>query len=542
MGRSELRVVYLEDREEEYQRFAPILRDALSIRGLYCEVAWAKDRNGFERELQKRPHVAFCDLDLGGGAHRFEGLQIIADLKRRYPDVLFLLLTGQNFSVGKIGSYIPNPDHIIDKEYLGTDEYNNYLAEYLRSNLKRYPVTDISCDFDLKVHGPKHGAKAKLGAAELDSMIEQCLYGVDTDIDGAEISRVKLEVIPEGLSGSGVYRMHIWTGDRANKVPGILKVSEISRAREELANYNKYVKWRLPYMWRVDVMGFGMCEKFGAICYSVAMGGENEPSTVNRFLREGTSSVIDTVVKTILDSRSQNWYAERVESGKDARIYFSGKPYYRSNKKREEREGYFKQKLEEIAISGSLRPVFGEHVIHLCGRQYPNINRTIFGRDWGSVMTCVCHGDMNGSNVMCTPDGKSIAFIDFQSTGFHYLFKDFISFEASVRLELPDVDIHWEDRHLCDIIDREIQLNEAQWSLVEGEQTYNVQISKIRQAAHKNFDAGFTLYMLANTVHSLWLLEKSSKWAPYKQRRLIASVVAGATYLASQPMLPNRNT
>lgn len=526
-----IRAIYLEDTLSEFERFSPILERVLSARADGCKIELAKNRTEFEAALKHRPHVVFCDLDLGEGQLKKEGAQIIAQLKDKYPDVLFLLLTGQRVTMDILGSYTPNPDHILSKEYVGTREYDEYLTKFFERNLKRFPVSEVVCNFDLKAHAPRSGARVRFDKPELISLIEQCLYGVDSGVDGAETTKVDLDVVPDGLSGSGVYLMHIWTGERKNSVPAILKISEYSRAIEELTNYNRYVKWRLPYLWRVDVLGFGSCGSFGAICYSFAMAGGKEPATINKYLRMGESRAVDAVVRSILFSENQNWYAERRESGKDARIYLSERPYYNNNRRREQREQFFKDMLTEVASKGGHKILFGEDQFWFADREYSNVNRCLFGRDWGAIRTCVCHGDMNGSNIMYTGDREEVAFIDFQNTGFHYLFKDFISFESSVRLEFPGDDQRWNETEFTKLINEEDRLIAAGFNLIPNDRTYIRQVSKIRDAAHSNFDEKFSIYVLANTVHSLWLLEKSQKWAPYKQRRLLASILAGLSFL-----------
>lgn len=526
-----LNAVYLEDRATEFDRLAPLLEQALSIGPFKCVVAWKKDRKEFEAALKARPHVAFVDMDLGEGPLRFEGAEIIAQLKRKYPDVLFLLLTGQRVKMDILGSYLPNPDHILNKEYIGTQEYDEYLGKYFIENFKRYPVAEIDCKFDINIGAPRSG-NYRLDGRELASLIEQCLFGVDAGIKGTEIGKVELHSVPDGFSGSGVYLMHIWTGDRRNSVPAILKISEITRARDELANYNRYVKWRLPYLWRVDVLGFGTSGNFGAICYSFALAGGKTPSTINKFLRLGETAAVDAVVKSILFSKNQNWYAERMDSKKDARIFLGEKPYYNKNSRREHRETIFREMLSSLAARARIEVHFGEESFKLGNTEFKNIHRCIFGRNWGSVICCVCHGDMNGNNIMYTGDRQEVAFIDFQNTGFHYLFKDFISFESSIRLEFPSEDIAWEDERFTEILDLETNCIRRGWIQSQSNISYIDQISKVREAAHHNFmEEKFEMYVLANTVHSLWLLEKSLKWADYKQRRLMAAVLAGVSFL-----------
>ena len=51
-------------------------------------------------------------------------------------------------------------------------------------------------------------------------------------------------------------------------VPSVVKVSERAYAEQELENYHRFVKWGLPYTWRVDLLGHGMSKGYGAIAYS----------------------------------------------------------------------------------------------------------------------------------------------------------------------------------------------------------------------------------------------------------------------------------
>ncbi len=523
-----LRIVYLEDREKEFERWSTVLTKCLSFGSFHSEIDWAADEKTFLSALLRRPHIAVCDMDLGDGSLRYAGAQIISRVKNQFPDVLFFLLTGQNVSLDKLAG-LASPDHYLSKEYLGTDEYNRYLKSVVAQLLRRYPVGELAYSFDLRMAGPAHSKKVKLSEAELQSMAEQCLYGVDLGTEGTDVGKVELSPIPGGFSGSGVYLMHIWTGSRKNSVPSILKISELSRARAELSNYNRFVKWRLPYLWRVDLMGFGSCGNFGAICYSFVMGGGKEPSPANHFLRRGQLSVVDAVVDSILFSKNQNWYSECRPSEKDARIYFGEQPYYTRNARRADREQMFKAELRKLAQSGGHNVYFEESTFAFSGRpSIPNLNRCLFNRDWGMVTECVCHGDLNGNNVMYTGEGNEVAFIDFQHTGFHHLFRDFVSFESSVRLEIPGEDQHWAEQRFPDVLNGEERLVSATWDRLDSDGTYIGEISKIRHAANQNFPSeSFALYLIANTVHSLWLLEKGERWPQYQKHRLLAAVVAG---------------
>jgi hypothetical protein len=134
---------------------------------------------------------------------------------------------------------------------------------------------------------------------------------------------------------------------------------------------------------------------------------------------------------------------------------------------------------------------------------------------------------------MYTGDDSEVAFIDFQNTGFHHLFRDFVSFESSVRLELPDADQGWTEEQFISVLEGEEQLVRMKWDRLSGDVFYINQISKVRHAANQNFpDEDFSHYLLANTVHSLWLLAKGGRWPAYQKRRLVAAILAGLTGLS----------
>jgi hypothetical protein len=88
---------------------------------------------------------------------------------------------------------------------------------------------------------------------------------------------------------------------------------------------------------------------------------------------------------------------------------------------------------------------------------------------------------------MFTGEGDEVAFIDFQNTGFHHLFRDFVSFESSVRLEIPAADQNWTDERFVDVFEGEERLVNMTLSTVDRDGSYINEIGKIRYAAVKNF-------------------------------------------------------
>lgn len=228
----------------------------------------------------------------------------------------------------------------------------------------------------------------------------------------------------------------------------------------------------------------------------------------------------------ILFSKNQNWYAERRPSQRDARIYFAEKPYYSRNSRRADRERIFHDELRQIGNDYGIEVYFEENSFIFDDKRFPNLNQCLFGHDWGQIAECVCHGDLNGNNIMYTGEGAEVAFIDFQNTGFHHLFRDFVSFESAVRLEIPESNISKEDEFRS-LLELERELVNVEWQEMQDTANYVGEISKIRYAANRNFeDAAFSHYLLANTVHSLWLLERGDRWPKFQKHRLVATILA----------------
>ena len=528
-----LRVLYLEDQESEYNDYASRLNPLLMSLG-YSELEfdWAKSTPEFQSKILARPHIVFCDNHIG--KNKTAGIRIIAETRRQYPDCLFCLLTSHTIHVEALGAYVPNPDIIISKIYLGSADYSQELKTFFESRLKRSPIRRVDLTFDLKKHQPRHPNKKALTEAELFSMIEQC---IDTGRDGKEsgLSSVSLSPVPGGASGSGVYELRVLRDGKVTKVPAILKISDRSNAIKEHQNYVQYVKWRLPYTWRVDVLGTGLTGEFGAICYSYAAGGGGSPRPINSFIRDGQLDVIDRVIRTILDSDNQTWYAEDRQTDQDARDYFvSDRFYIGGNRQREEFQSQFLDYLAESARENNIPAYHDDGHFILNGRKYPRPNKLLFSRNWGPVKECVCHGDMNGGNIMYAGGDSSVVFIDFQRTGYWYLFRDFISFESSTRLEFPTPQSttapNWWTR-LSELIELEGLLHEQGWRCKDLPE-YGAYVCRIRQAAHSNFkNEPYELYVFANVIHCLWLFQKASTWGQEKRLRLAAAILAGCEFL-----------
>lgn len=529
-----LRAVYYEDDDDQYTTFAPHLQRILEYKSARVEIVRTVTREDLQAMMQARPHVVFCD-NQHGKDRRQEGMHQISRLKPLHPDTLFCLVTREAFQTKSLASYTPNPDVFIYKAQLGTTSYDCYLGHKFRKLICRSPMPPVNPRLDLKKEGPTHREKHVLQPEKLHSILEQVVNAVGVPVPVSEFKSAELEVIKGGFSGSGVYSLRVTREDGRDNIPAVLKISERGNALREFENYLKFVKWRLPYIWRVDVLGTAYTGRFGAICYSLAMGGFAQPSAVNTYIRNGQVDVIDKVLESVLHSKNQTWYGEQRDTGQDIQDYFSRPTFYRTSVRREILEEAFYAYMEESLQEVGQDFYQTQDFLQVFGTRYPKIDALIFSNEWGTVTECVCHGDMSGNNLLYAGEGSPVVFIDFQDTGFWHVFRDFVSFETSVRLEFPDDRLESEDdlamfkRYLT----AERALADAQQGKIGREYGYASRAADIRVAAKSNFEnEPFALYLVANIVHTLWIFEKSRKWGVHKRLRLAATILESTIALA----------
>src|SRR4051812_24869554 len=117
-----LRALYLEDQESEYKDFSERLKKVLHSVG-YSDVEfdWAKTPPELQSKVLNRPHIVFCDNMIGNSKN--VGIRLIAEIKGQYPDCAFCLLTSHVIDVETLGAHVPNPEMIISKMYLGSEDY-----------------------------------------------------------------------------------------------------------------------------------------------------------------------------------------------------------------------------------------------------------------------------------------------------------------------------------------------------------------------------------------------------------------------------------
>ncbi len=347
------------------------------------------------------------------------------------PECVMCLITREVLKSPQFGLRIPNPDFIIDKNHLGGEnKYKEYVGKRILALLRRGESVSIDwkTPFAEAFSSFKDARGKKADEEEVQSLIEQCLFNGDVSDSG---KAVLIDRLAGGRSGSAVLSCRM-KGAINYGITGVIKISHRKNADVEIDNYNKYVKWVLPYTWKVEILGTGITETLGAICYSFAFDGSGKPNSATDLLRAADSHIVPLVCSSIFSPTSKTWYSQILETSLDASQYFQRPPFFQRATQIQDREEKLLQKFIDV-FGDSF--VVTESSISLFGRKAPRPNHLLFTNDWGRVEECISHGDLNANNILVNSSKDSVVFIDFQNTGRHHIYRDFISFESSIRID-----------------------------------------------------------------------------------------------------------
>lgn len=436
-----LRVMILDNEQRSAEDLKGILPRLFGDLG-YDAVCVPTPNAGDVEEWIKRDacDVLFSDLTLGKNVKM--GLDHIRKLKSSYPHVFIVACSGMHPSGQEINDRTP---HIFDLfvpklpflHNIETSTGMGWQEKFKQDFLSKFRIaTDIDLfvtdDIKAKIQipHPDPDKKQYLGEGDIRSLIRQSLWsGPKKDFEFLP-NRAQIQPLGGGRSGSLVLRVQLSASSRSlDFVPVILKISPIERAREEHANFQRYVQLILPYNWRIDVMGYGEVRDWGAIAYSVAFGGKKEFAPLTEFIEDSDRKTFNRVVDMIFGANGNIWYDPKFQREVPSLAkhyvlkYFS--PDYRLNTAREGLTTF----LDGIGAQPQSVDLFD-----IAGEIFPAPWRALFQRFAHSGTMTVCHGDLNSNNIIVTADGRQITFIDFQETGRGHVFEDFVALESSTRL------------------------------------------------------------------------------------------------------------
>jgi CheY-like chemotaxis protein len=452
-----LRVVVLDNNVTQAEAVRKILPRLFAPLGYEVNDFLATTANQAEQKiLEGYCDVVFSDLVFGTTSYAL-GLDYIKQIKEKFPDVLVIACSGASPSP-PIASMMQQAPHIFDfyvpKSPL-LAESSEVWGQFQQAFRSRFQIAT-----NLRVVIPNAVRKtlvdhpdrtAILDDRDISALVRQCLWSGPNPDSLFLPNRAELEKLGGGRSGSLVVTAKLSVdGEKLEFIPVVLKISPIERARAEHANFQRYVKLILPYPWRIDVIGYGETRHWGAIAYSYAFGLQSAYESLTEVLQRGDGKTYTAVVNDIF-ATGKIWYDNKYRDATPLLWQFYFAKYFAPEYRRQACERGFSAYMTRLGVN----PTANEMVID--GTSYPSPERALFRRFQRPGTTTICHGDLNGNNVVVTKKDRAITFIDFQDTGRGHVFEDFVALESSARLYFKTAAT--AKLSLSEIIKAELKLN-----------------------------------------------------------------------------------
>jgi hypothetical protein len=267
----------------------------------------------------------------------------------------------------------------------------------------------------------------------------------------------------------------------------------------------------------------------GVICYAFVLAGEGKTVTAREVLNRGNPKIVDLVLKQVLKQDTNGWYKVVDSTAVDLNQFLADRREF-STTKDDERDKALFDSLTKIAALE--RVDFFEHDggYRLGSRTIKSPRRAIFQHQWGPIVECYCHGDLNSNNIIANARLSRLGLIDFADSGRNHVFRDFISFEASIRLEwqLDDDEPAVTLEELCEA---ELRLFDSLPESVGVFPTYLQQVASVRSEAFKKFPGAPRKHYAALLALHHWRINAVGNWSDGVVRRALMAIAASLSYL-----------
>jgi CheY-like chemotaxis protein/thiamine kinase-like enzyme len=440
-----------------------------------CEFIEFSDQNKLIEYIENNiVDIIVSDLSLGN-KEDFNGLNLVRSIKDRYPEILVIGNSAGAPNYRQTSSKLPTFDIYIDKAKLfnmsSDSDYEKHIKDLIEIKFNKNIFVEIKEDSEISEKFQNRENR------DLTSIIQQCTYtGISNNKDNPFINYVTLRPLTGGRSESDVYKLTASLPDPQNDcLPAVLKISTHEKAKKELQNYNRFVKWLLPYTWRVDILGVGFTKKWGAICYSFVLSNQEKFDSLTYYIEKKNNDVIEHVYNQIFATDKQKWYRIIREEESISKRYFER--YFNCGDGTKETNS-FKTYIQQFFTD----TMYDANEVTVDKQKYPIPYDCLFTEKHNQKYAiCIIHGDLNGNNIIIS-ENKQILFIDFQDTGFGHVFEDFIALECSIRLSYP---IEVNKSKSIDYLNFELNIeNDFETSF---DSKYKEHINNIRKLAFENF-------------------------------------------------------
>lgn len=519
-----LDVAFCDDDKEDQTQFLPHIGQIVSAMGYRCDVLPFDDLGNLHGVLKQRPHIVFIDNKFGKDVNH--GITFIARFKTEYPETLFVLLTGATFDLDQLALRRPNPDLIVTKNYLKVEEYRTYVSGRLGQLLSRYPMQSVfhegGEDFTVVDQPLTH--------VELKALIEQLIHEGRLERE-RETPQARLRKLSGGYSGALVLEMVLTGKTLQPAVPTVVKIAPVEWMRNEYDAFCTYVRLQLPHTLRVDIVGTAAVKKFGAICYAFVLAGDSAVQPVSALLKKKRSQIVARVVKEIFASENTGWY-RRLESDETFTDHLANRPEF-APERDPKRDEALRSSMLRVSKKDGIAFSVADGETRLGNLAISSLRRSIFRKNLGGLVECVCHGDLNANNIFTNGAASRLGLIDFSNSGRNPVFRDFISFETSIMLDWA-MDAAEETVPIDQLFAHEISLFNGA-APPKDAPSYFFQICQVRQAAFTRFPNVSKVHYASLLALHLWKVNAVEEWPVGSVRRIIAAIAASLKYLETPP-------
>jgi hypothetical protein len=169
-------------------------------------------------------------------------------------------------------------------------------------------------------------------------------------------------------------------------VPAVLKVSKREFAEKEITNYQRYVKWGVPYLWRVDVLGTGFTKHFGAIAYSFVMSGLQKFEALTQYIRDGNEKIIKNALERLFSPEMKRWYGEELICDEENINKRYSQRYFRGSENKNDSA----KRFDHVVQREFGARIAQDHIL-VDGVKLAKPLEIFFGRPHGRYKSCICH-------------------------------------------------------------------------------------------------------------------------------------------------------
>jgi len=234
---------------------------------------------------------------------------------------------------------------------------------------------------------------------------------------------IRLERLNGGRSGAWLLKVTAGDaeGDADRAAAKVLKIAPREAGSREKSNYERFVRPFLPEGCRPDLLGFGAAHGRAALCLSL-LGREAKPQTLTDHLAGGDIGAIDLVVPMLFETLHRAWRGLAGQAGgRDLSRYYLDR--------------YFGSPEMASAAEAALLAHAARHFERY---RFPSVCGALFGAGAPRAYASgILHGDLNSDNVIVDRATGGVRLVDFQRTGPGHVLQDFVTLEASLRINLP---------------------------------------------------------------------------------------------------------